>query len=73
MRSRLRLFRKITGGILTVLGLWLWWESYKCTVVWAKRHELFPLPFYLVKLPHWLVVDLAILMIIVAYVWGAAD
>jgi len=32
----LRQFRKITGGILTVLGLWLWWESYKATIIWSK-------------------------------------
>jgi len=69
----LRQFRKITGGILTVLGLWLWWESYKATVIWSKRMELFPSPFYLIKLPHWFWVDLAILIIIVAYLWGVLD
>ena len=66
-------FRKITGGILTVLGLWLWWESYKATVNWPKRMEPFPSPFYLIKLPHWFWVDLAILIIIVAYLWGVLD
>ena len=69
----LRQFRKITGGILTILGLWLWWESYKATVNWAKRMELFPSPFYLIWLPHWFWVDLAILIIIVAYLWGVLD
>ena len=69
----LRQFRKITGGILTVLGLWLWWESYKATVIWSKRMELFPSPFYLIKLPHWFWVDLAILIIIIAYLWGVLD
>ena len=69
----LRQFRKITGGILTILGLWLWWESYKATIIWAKRMELFPSPFYLIKLPHWFWVDLAILIIIVAYLWGVLD
>ena len=69
----LRQFRKITGGILTILGLWLWWESYKATVIWSKRMELFPSPFYLVWLPHWFWVDLAILMVIVAYLWGVLD
>jgi len=68
-----RQFRKITGGVLTVLGLWLWWESYKCTVIWSKRMELFPSPFYLVWLPHWFWVDLAILLIILAYLWGVMD
>lgn len=66
-------FRKITGGILTVLGLWLWWESYKCTVIWSKRMELFPMPFYAFHLPHYAVVDLAILLVIVAYLWGVLD
>ena len=69
----LRQFRKITGGILTVLGLWLWWESYKVTVIWSKRMELLPSPFYLVWLPHWFWVDLAILIIIAAYLWGVLD
>ena len=69
----LRQFRKITGGILTILGLWLWWESYKCTVIWSKRMELFPSPFYLIWLPHWFWVDLAILIIIIAYLWGVLD
>ena len=69
----LRQFRKITGGILTVLGLWLWWESYKATVIWSKRMELFPSPFYLIWLPHWFWVDLAILIIIAAYLWGVMD
>ena len=73
VRLGLRQFRKITGGILTVLGLWLWWESYKATVNWAKRVELFPSPFYLIWLPHWFWVDLAILIIIVAYLWGVLD
>ena len=69
----LRQLRKITGGILTVLGLWLWWESYKATVIWSKRMELFPSPFYLVWLPHWFWVDLAILITIIAYLWGVMD
>jgi len=68
-----RQFRKITGGVLTVLGLWLWWESYKCTVIWAKRMELFPMPFYAFHLPHYAVVDLAILLVILAYLWGVID
>ena len=68
-----REFRKITGGILTVLGLWLWWESYKMTVIWAKRMELFPMPFYAFHLPHYAVVDLAILLVILAYLWGVID
>ena len=66
-------FRKITGGILTVLGLWLWWESYKMTVIWSKRMELFPMPFYAFHLPHYAVVDLAILLVILAYLWGVLD
>jgi len=68
-----REFRKITGGILTVLGLWLWWESYKMTVIWSKRMELFPMPFYAFYLPHYAVVDLAILLVILAYLWGVID
>jgi len=51
--------------VADVLGLWLLWESYKCTVNWSKRKELFPLPFYIVSLPHWFVVDLAILIDVV--------
>ena len=65
-----REFRKITGGVLTVLGLWLWWESYANTVIWSKRVELFPSPFYLVWLPHWFWVDFAITLIIIAYLIG---
>ena len=68
-----RQFRKITGGVLTVLGLWLWWESYKMTVIWQKRMELFPMPFYAFHLPHYAVVDLAILLVILAYLWGVID
>ena len=68
-----REFRKITGGVLTVLGLWLWWESYKMTVIWQKRMELFPMPFYAFHLPHYAVVDLAILLVILAYLWGVLD
>ena len=66
-------FRKIIGGILTVLGLWLWWESYANTVIWPKRMELFPSPFYLVWLPHWFWVDFAITLIIIAYLIGVLD
>ena len=69
----LRQFRKITGGILTVLGLWLWWESYKMTVNWSLRTKLFPLPFYIAWIPHSAVVDLAILLVILAYLWGVLD
>ena len=68
-----REFRKITGGVLTVLGLWLWWESYKCTVNWSLRTKPFPLPFYIAWIPHYMVVDLAILLIILAYLWGVLD
>ena len=68
-----REFRKITGGILTALGLWLWWESYKMTVIWQKRMELFPMPFYAFWLPHYAVVDLAILLVLLAYIWGVLD
>ena len=71
--ERLRHIRKVIGGILTVLGLWLWWESYKMTVDWAKRHELYPLPFYVAYVPHWFAVDLAITLVIVAYIIGATD
>jgi len=70
---KVKCLRKIFCGIMTVLGCWLWWESYKMTVNWSKRDELFPLPFYIVWLPHWFVVDLAILIIIVAYIIGAVD
>jgi len=46
-----------------LLGEWLWWESYNATVDRRKRFTDFPLPFYVVYLPHWLVVDLAIALI----------
>lgn len=49
--------------VAILLSEWLWWESYRCTVNWSKRHELFPLPFYIVYLPHWLVVDMSIAII----------
>jgi len=68
-----RSFRKTLGGILLVLSLWLWWESYKMTVIWSKRMELFPMPFYLFHLPHYAVVDLAILLAIIAYIIGTLD
>ena len=51
-------------AIVAVLGCWLWWESYKCTVRWELRSQPFPMPFYLFYLPHWAVVDLAITLIV---------
>ena len=54
----------VTLLVIIVLGCWLWWESYKCTVNWSRRSDLFPMPFYLFYLPHWAVVDLAITLIV---------
>jgi len=64
MKASLRRAVAVVLFTIVVLATWLFWESYKCTVNWSKRHELFPLPFYILKLPHWFVVDLAIALII---------
>jgi len=45
---------------VSILSLWLWWESYSDTVIWELRDLAFPMPFYLTWFPHWFVVDLAI-------------
>ena len=66
LRTKLRKALAVVLFLINVLGCWLWWESYKATVDWSKRSELFPLPFYIISLPHWLVVDLAITLIILS-------
>jgi len=63
-RCKLEKALAITMFLTIILSCWLWWESYKCTVKWGLRDKLFPLPFYLVWVPHWFVVDFAILLIV---------
>jgi len=66
--------RKIIGGILVVIGLWLWWEVHKMLAFTnATRHTLFPLPFYICCVPIWFVVDFSITLIIVAYILGVVE
>lgn len=66
MRTKIRKAIAVILFAVNILGCWLWWESYKSTVDWSRRSELFPLPFYIVSLPHWFIVDLAIALIILS-------
>ena len=36
------------------------------TVVWSKRGELFPMPFGVAYIPHWIIIDLCITLISVS-------
>jgi len=48
--------------VVDVLSLWLWWEVHTAVIDWGRRNMLFPLPFYVARLPCWFLVDLAILL-----------
>jgi len=59
-----RRFIALACLILNILCCWFWWESYKATVNWSKRFDLFPLPFYATYWPHWFIVDFCISVIV---------
>jgi len=72
--NKLEATRKILGAILTMIGLWLWWEVHKLMAfTGATRHTLFPLPFYICYIPIWFVVDFSITLIILAYILGVVE
>ncbi len=51
---------------VNIFSCWMWWESYKMHVNWSKRGEMFPLPFGIISLPHWIIIDLCITLISVS-------
>jgi hypothetical protein len=51
---------------VNIFSCWMWWESYKMHVCWGKRGELFPMPFGVAYIPHWIIIDLSITLISVS-------
>lgn len=50
--------------LTNILSCWLWWEVHKFTMRWERHGELFPLPFYIAKVPAWFAIDLSVTLIV---------
>ena len=68
MRRDVRVLVAVILLFLVFCGVWAFWEVYKFSIDWGKRHTPFPSPFYLWWWDTAIWIDFAITLILFAAV-----